>query len=193
MFSSFYTHVVLVISCVIFSFSFFSFVKRIQTSHHLFESTPISINYKYQSEISPRYIRNKRLPDTSNEQTNDKFLREKVLGSNETLSSTLHRFTFINPPKRVCRHSDETKDVMIMIVLSRGLNFDYRQAIRGTWGRNGKYQISNIYVQTIFFVGTDDTVQSAIRDEQAIFNDVIEIGTVFKNYLFSYSLNFCIY
>jgi hypothetical protein len=82
---------------------------------------------------------------------------------------------------------------MIMIVLSRGLNFDYRQAIRGTWGRNGKYLISNIYVQTIFFVGTDDTVQSAIRDEQAIFNDVIEIGTVFKNYLFSYSLNFCIY
>jgi len=67
---------------------------------------------------------------------------------------------------------------MIILVLSRGLNFDYRQAIRATWGRNGKYKKNNIYVQTIFFVGTDDSVQSAIRNEQAMFNDVVEIGKV---------------
>jgi hypothetical protein len=167
MFSSFYTHVVLVVSCVIFSCSFISFVKRIQTTNYLTES---SIN-------QPR-IRALNNDDKNrfDEQTNDKLLREKVLGSDKTLASILHRFTFLNPPKSVCSYSEDTEHLMIIIVLSRALNFDYRQAIRGTWGVNGEYEISRIHIQTIFFVGIDDSVRSAIRDEQTIFNDVIEIG-----------------
>jgi hypothetical protein len=180
MFPSFYTHVALVISCVIFSLSLFSFIKR---HDYLFQSTQISIGNIDQFQIHAPNIRNKRLLDISNEQTNEKILREKVLGSNKTLPSILHRFTFINPPRPVCIYPKDTKHFMIIIVLSRGLNFDYRQAIRATWGRNGKYKKNNIYLQTIFFVGTDDNVQLAIRDEQAIFNDVIEIG----NFLFTLS------
>jgi hypothetical protein len=65
---------------------------------------------------------------------------------------------------------------MIIIVLSHALNLDYRQAIRATWGRKGKYKSNNIFVQTIFFVGIDDSLQSAIRNEQSLFNDVIEIS-----------------
>jgi len=177
--SLFYTHIILVISCVIFSFSLFSFIKRIQTHHYIFQSTKISINYNnhdYQTQIPAFTIRNKKLPDISNEQINEKFLREKILGSNKTFHSILHRFTFINPPKTVCTYPKDTQHFMIIVVLSRGLNFDYRQAIRATWGRKEEYKQSTIYVQTIFFVGIDDSVQSAVRDEQAMFNDVIEIG-----------------
>jgi hypothetical protein len=181
MVSSFYIHIVLIVSCVIFSFSLFSFIKHNQTHHYVFSSTQTSSSYNYhdyQSQITTFTIRNKKPSNRLNEQTNEKFLQEKVLGSNKTFQSILHRFTFINPSKSVCIYPNDTQHFMIILVLSRGLNFDYRQAIRATWGRNGKYKKNNIYVQTIFFVGTDDSVQSAIRNEQAMFNDVVEIGKV---------------
>lgn len=179
MFSSFYTHIAVVISCIIFSFSLFLFIKRSQTHHYIYISTQTSNNYYYhdsQNQIPIVNIRNKKLSNRLNEQINEKFLREKVLGSNKTFQSILHRFTFINPPKTVCIYPKDTKNFLIILVLSRGLNFDYRQVIRATWGRNGKFKKNNIHVKTVFFVGTDDTVQLAIRDEQAMFNDVIEIG-----------------
>ena len=103
-------------------------------------------------------------------------ISEKILGSNERNSSIFNRFTFINPLKSICTNLQDTKHSMIIVVLSRGLNFDYRQAVRATWGRNRNYKSSNIYIQTVFFVGTADSVQLAIRNEQAMFNDVIEIG-----------------
>lgn len=175
MFSPFYTHIVLVVSCVIFSYSFVSFVKRIQTSDYLYQSTESPTDYEYQQRVPVSNNENRKSREDSND---DKLLREKILGSSKTSSSILHRFIFLNPPKSVCNYSDleDTNYFMIIVVLSRALNFDYRQAIRGTWGRNGKCKTSHIHIQTIFFVGTDDSVQTAIRDEQAIFNDVIEIG-----------------
>jgi len=177
MFSSFCIHVVLVISCVLFTFSYFSFIKRAQTYPNAFQSTKTSLIPNYTdsvSQFSSFNITNKNLP---NEQTVDeRFLREKILGSSKIHNSILNRFTFINPQKSVCSYPKDTQHFMIIVILSRGLNFNFRQAIRATWGHNGKHKGSHIYVQTVFFVGTDDTVQSAIRDEQAMFNDVIEIG-----------------
>jgi hypothetical protein len=179
----FYAHIVLAISCITFILSFIVFINRIQTHHNLLQSDETIVIYNYDdSQIQPPsydIINRNKNSDTSDEQTNEKLLREKVLGSNKTFNTILDRLTFINPPKLVCVYPKFTEHFMLILVLSRGLNFDYRQAIRATWGRNGKFKKSNISVKTIFFVGTDDTVQSAIRNEQAIFNDVIEIGERF--------------
>ncbi len=179
----FYAHIVLAISCITFILSFIVFINRIQTHHNLLQSDETIVIYNYDdSQIQPPsydIINRNKNSDTSDEQTNEKLLREKVLGSNKTFNTILDRLTFINPPKLVCVYPKFTEHFMLILVLSRGLNFDYRQAIRATWGRNGKFKKSNISVKTIFFVGTDDTVQSAIRNEQTIFNDVIEIGERF--------------
>jgi hypothetical protein len=173
MLSSFYTHIALFISCVIFLFSFVSFIIRIQTHSDLFQSTQTLIIPNHQESQTTQITNLTNTPDV---QTDDIFLREKILGLNRTNQTVFDRFIFINSPKVTCNYVEDTQHFMVIIILSRALNFDYRQVIRATWGRNGKYKLSNIYVQTVFFVGTDDSVQSAIRNEQAIFNDVIEIG-----------------
>ena len=173
MFSPFYTHIVLVISCVIFSCSFVSFVKRIQSPNYLYQSTENPADYVYRQRSSVTDNEDRKFREDSI--MRNRF-EKKFSVSSKTLSSILHRFIFLNPPKLICNDSEDTDHLMIIIVLSRALNFDYRQAIRGTWGQNGKYKHSRIHIQTIFFVGTDDSVISGIRDEQAIFNDVIEIG-----------------
>jgi hypothetical protein len=180
MVSSFYTRIVLVISCLTFTFSLVSLINRIQVQQNLFESSEALVVIDYvESQIqSPSSNASK---NTSDEQTVEKYLREKVLGSNKTYNTILDRFIFINPPKSTCIYPKDTQHFMLILVLSRGLNFDYRQAIRATWGRNGKYKNNNIHIKTIFFVGTDDSVQLAIRSEQAIFNDVIEIGKKIKS------------
>lgn len=183
MLSSYYTHITLVLSCIIFSFSFFSLIKRIQTHHnvYLLRETAITNSYDdYQSSAIAFTTKNKKISNRTDEQINEKYLREKILGTNKISQSILHRFKFINPPKSVCTYPKDTRKFMIILILSRGLNFDYRQVIRATWGRNGKHRNNNFHIKTIFFVGTDDTVQSAIRDEQKMFNDVVEIGKKFK-------------
>ncbi|CAF1292247.1 unnamed protein product [Rotaria sp. Silwood1] len=187
MLSPFYTHVLLIISCVIFLFSAFSFIKRIQIHPNLIQSTTTILvynNYDSQNQLTSSItINNTKHLDTSHEQINERLLREKVLASNKGNTSILDRLTFVNPPKTICIYPKDGHEFVIFIVLSRALNFDFRQAIRATWGRNGKYTKYNIHLRTIFFVGTDDSVQSAIRLEQALFNDVVET-VIPENYPF---------
>ena len=175
MFSSVFTHIVLVISCVIFLLSFVRFINRIQTHHTLYRSETFIINHYDESPIQSSTVHIPRKTH-SDEPTNERVRRENVLGSNKTYETILDRLTFIEPPEPACIYPKETQHFMLILVLSRGLNFDYRQSIRATWGRTQKYKRNNIYVKTLFFVGTDDSVQLAIRDEQRTFNDVIEIG-----------------
>ncbi|CAF0778049.1 unnamed protein product [Rotaria sordida] len=187
MLSPCYTHVLLIISCIIFFFSAISFIKRIQIHSNLTQPTQIlSVydNHHSQNQFSSyTTIINKNHLNTSDEQINERFLNKKVLALNKTYNSILDRLTFINPPKSICIYPKHTQNFIVFIVLSRALNFDFRQAIRATWGRNGKYKQYNIHVQTIFFVGTDDSVQSAIRLEQSLFNDVVEV-VIPENYPF---------
>lgn len=160
---SFFTNIVLLCSWLIFLLSLYLFVKREE-----FEEIP---SYeKYHIGINRSKLRDEK------QDSHDEYLRGQILGFNKTIPSMLDRFTYSNPLKSICTNLNDTEYLMIIIVLSRGLNFDYRQAIRATWGRNGKYSTSRIHIQTIFFVGIDDSVQSAIQDEQTIFNDVVEIG-----------------
>lgn len=172
--SSFYTHIAVACSCVTFLVSLVLFVKRIQFPYDLDQSTEIDTDYHYL--IDTWDSGDDKFSETLNKSINQGYLREKVLGFNRTSPSILQRFIFINPSKAVCTYSDDTEHFMVIVVLSRALNFDYRQAIRTTWGSNGKWPSRRTHVQTVFFVGIDDSVQSAIRAEQAIFNDVIEIG-----------------
>ncbi|CAF0977884.1 unnamed protein product [Adineta steineri] len=182
MFSPFCTHLILIVSCVVFIFSYFSYIKRIQTYQQSLQLTSkllTSTSNDFQNQFSSINLTTKTITDT----TDEKLLREKILGSSDINHSMLSRFTFINPPKPVCNYPKYTQQFMIIVVLSRGINFDYRQVIRATWGRNGKYKNYNIFIQTIFFVGTDDTVQLAVRNEQAMFNDVVEMN-IPENYPF---------
>jgi hypothetical protein len=177
MLSSFYIHTVLVISCVVFAYSLVTFILRLENRYNLFQDKPTVLVYNYdQTGLFSLKNLSKHATDFPVIPTSEMYLRKQILGSNETNSSIFNRFTYINPSKSVCTHLNHTKNSLIIIVLSPALNFDYRQAIRATWGRNGKYKFSNIYIQTIFFVGTDDSVHLGIRNEQEIFNDVIEIG-----------------
>ena len=176
--SSFYTHIGLLISCIIFSFSLFSLIKRIQTDHDFIcSSTQRSIHKNSVEHQNYTFtFENRKIFNRLNDEQNEKSIREKILGSNKTFQSILHRFTFINPPKLICNYPKNTENFLIILVLSRGLNIDFRQVIRATWGRNRKYKQNNIYIKTIFFVGIDDSVQYAIQDEQIMFNDVVQIG-----------------
>jgi len=170
--SSFYTHIVLYISCILFIFSFFTFLIHLKIHFNPFQSKQtVLIHNDY--PIQAAFPQTKH---TKNYFTDDLSLRQKILGTNSKQRSIFNRFTYLNPPKLSCRNLKNPNNSMIIIVLSRALNLDYRQAIRATWGREGKYKSNNISVQTIFFVGIDDSLQSAIRNEQNLFNDVIEIS-----------------
>lgn len=179
MFSSFYTHIVLVISILIFLFSYYSYLQRVPTNRHSIPSTAPKLSRTRSTETnvtdddSLLFTIGARTSDVT---TDEEPVRRRVLGTHRGKSSPLSRFTFINPPKPVCNYPKDPSKMMVIVVLSRGLNFDYRQVIRATWGRSGKYSSSDISVQTVFFVGTDDSVQGAVRHEQVTFNDVVEIG-----------------
>ena len=185
MFSPFYIHILLTMSCFIFSCSLFHFIIHIQIYHQLHQltdSTVFNNNHDFESKFSSFKITISNLLNASDERTNKKAIREKVFSSNKTYQSILDRFVFVNPPNPACIYSNNTENVMIIIVLSRATNFDFRQAIRATWGRNGKYKNYDTDVRTLFFVGVDDMVHLAVRNEQTLFNDVIEIGRlIFKN------------
>lgn len=172
MHSSFYIHIALVFSSIIFSFSFFSLIKRLPAYRDVSLSSKIRIRINSNSHNSSIIFKTK----IRKKETNDEYLQEKILGSNKTSQSILHRFKFINPSKLICNYPNDTQNFMIILILSRGLNFDYRQVIRATWGRNGKYKKTHIHIKTVFFVGTDDSVQLALRTEQTMFNDVVEVG-----------------
>jgi hypothetical protein len=170
--SSFYIQIVLYIVCILFIFSFFTFLTNLKIHFNLFQSKQTVLIHNYYS-IQATFPQIKHAKTYF---TDDLSLRQKILGTNSKKHSIFNRFTYLNPPKLSCRNLQNPNNSMIIIVLSHALNLDYRQAIRATWGRKGKYKSNNIFVQTIFFVGIDDSLQSAIRNEQSLFNDVIEIS-----------------
>ena len=179
MLSSSSTHVLLLISSVVFSWSFVSFILRLTVINELLilheDSFPIKHQFVFNAvyHLKPESQFVARVPHVSPEQL---LLVDNSISTRKTYRSVLDRFVFVNSPNPTCTYPRNPEEFLIIVVLSRATNFDYRQAIRATWGRNGKYKKSPIHIQTIFFVGTDDSVQSAIRNEQVIFNDVIEIG-----------------
>lgn len=177
MLSPLYTHILLIISALIFLFAFSSFFFRLSSDVPEHSQTiVVYIDPDMQDKVITNSIPNSNLFNNSKEQINELFLGGNVVKSNQTSHSILDRFTFINPTKPICVYPNETENVVIIVVLSRALNFDHRVAIRATWGRSGKYKDYNIHVKTIFFVGTDDSVQLAIQSEKSMFNDVVEIG-----------------
>ena len=176
-------HIILIISCLIFSSSLYSSFFRIRTYYDYRAREELKNELQYKNELYLTKNQRRQYANLLTAKTHENTLRKTILGSDEKSQSTLHRFSFINPIKPICQYRNTTEDLLIILVLSRGLNFDYRQAIRGTWGQNNFYQEYNIRVQTIFFVGTDDTVQFAVRTEQTIFNDIVEIG-IPENYPF---------
>lgn len=189
-----YIHIILLISCAVFSYSAFAFIKRVQASRNLIPSQRNLLIYDYHEPEKQGFnyvnLYNQTQSDASNGQIDEKTLRQRVFGSEKAKNPILDRFTYINPPKPICNYPMNTDDYVIFIVLSRGLNFDFRQAIRATWGRNGKQKGYNTQIQTIFFVGTHDGVDKTIRLEQEAFNDVVEISKFTKNLI---SLHFHIY
>jgi hypothetical protein len=177
--SSFHTHILLFFACTSFFFSFFVLLTRIEIHFNTFQTKRTLLIYDhYQSPATFLSIgnRTKYIQTFTNEQIDDISLRQKVLGANTTKNSIFNRFIFNNPSKPICNNFKDPNKSIILIVLSRALNLDYRQAIRATWGRSITYKSTNITVKTIFFVGTDDSIYSAIRAEQAIFNDIVEIS-----------------
>ena len=169
----------LLVSIVIFVLTSLQLIRSLAKHHD--QTEPVPINPRHEQSQSSVVTRTARGPnelpvELSPEWKHEQALREKTLGSRRTFRSVFDRFSFINPPKPVCTHPKDSNNFLIIIVLSRGLNFDYRQVIRATWGNNGQQKTSKIVVQTLFFVGTDDSVDLAIRSEQQMFNDVIEIG-----------------
>jgi hypothetical protein len=176
---SFYTDIILLLACILFIFSLANLLIRLEINFDSFQSQQTFFIYNsYPTPTTLPRIRNvpKKLMSFTGQPTKDLSLRQKVLGTNSNNHSIFHRFEFINPPKSVCTNLQTLNNSMIIVVLSRTLNLDYRQAIRATWGRNEKYKSSNITIQTIFFVGVDDSLHSSIRNEQIIFNDIIEIS-----------------
>ncbi|CAF0874565.1 unnamed protein product [Didymodactylos carnosus] len=116
------------------------------------------------------------------------FDKEFVQQQQQSLESAniVERFLYNNPPNTknpICSRTNRAQGInlLMILVLSRALNFDYRMAIRSTWGRN--IQRNGLQIQTVFFVGTDDSSQYAIRNEQVMFNDVVEVG-IPENYPF---------
>jgi hypothetical protein len=169
---SFYAHVSFVVSIVVFVFSLLSFLWRFRNDcsphevcqHWWFNNQPIptmpTVSVVHQENI----------------QQNEDVRRRQVLGADQEFVSLFDRFTFVNPYNMMRFDTNTMERTVLIIVLSRAINFNFRQTIRATWGRNAKYKSSSIDVRTLFFVGLDDSVRLAIRNEQALFRDVIEIG-----------------
>ena len=183
MFLAFCIRNALIVSVLIFVLSSFQLIWNVANRHARTE--PVHVNPRNQPNQSsvgvlPAGGANDLHFELSAEREHEQLVREKILGANRTFRSVFDRFTFINPPRPVCIYPEDSSNFLIILVLSRGLNFDYRQVIRATWGTNGKQKTSKIVVQTLFFVGTDDSVDLAIRNEQQMFNDVIEIGKLVR-------------
>ena len=179
MFSSRNNVKVLCISWIIFSLSFLSFLKRFERHNQSFQ--PIRSNFVlkvFQNDIVtiPRES-NKKVFDNSCVRIRTKSI---ILQENNSASGMIHhfifdRFNYINPPKIQCNDLKDAKNSMIMIILSRAMNIEYRQAIRNTWARTNQFYFNNISLHRVFFVAVGDSFQSTVRNEQNLFNDVVEI------------------
>ena len=167
-----WTHMILLISLILLFFSILNLFLRSQTHVNIFQS---------QQTI---YIRNEYIQEAKNSSPNvqDSEInsRQNILGTDSRSKSIFNRFEYVNPSNLFCNHLTSPENTLVIIVLSRALNLDYRQAIRATWGRNHHYTTTNITVHTVFFVGIDDSLESAIRIEQSLFNDIVEISKLNK-------------
>lgn len=169
MFLSLFTHILFTISCVIFTYSCFSFVVRIQVAEFSFQlDEQLSWNTHHQYKLF-KLVENETAFILPNKPAQIKI----SVKENPTI---LDRFSFVNPPLPVCKDTYGTDNFMIILVLSRSVNIDYRHVIRATWGAEGVHTTTSLHIKTIFFVGIDDASRSTIQLEQKMFNDVIEIG-----------------
>jgi hypothetical protein len=66
-------------------------------------------------------------------------------------------------------------NIIIIVVLSKAVNIEVRDAIRRTWGFNRSYFNNGLRVKILFLVGTDDFMTNRVRMEQVVFDDVIQV------------------
>ena len=168
--SSNLTQKILTISYVIFCFSSISFIYRVWP---FFQMSSISEDSHRQFQ---RFSNEEQQLEYKLSIGRSRSSRYESNFQHQNDSSLLGRFWFINPSRQICDSSKNSENVLILLVLSRAQNLDFRQTIRATWGRKGTYKNYDIRVQPIFFVGTDDRTQSSIRLEQTLFDDVVLIG-----------------
>lgn len=145
-FFSFSITVLIILSILVQKFSFHSYY--IQHKEYN-EISTININHGTLSLpeniiTSPNYF--------TKDITNEKYLREEVLGKNMTHNSVFNHLKFINTPKPIYSSLQNPNDSIKIIVLSQTNNFDIPQAIRATWGRATKYESTNIFVQANFLL-----------------------------------------
>jgi hypothetical protein len=162
----------LYIASILFLLSFLTVLIRLENHLNAHQSNQtFDIHHYHRPQSAFSFTHN--VTKLTNEQLNEISLRKKVLGTNVLTHSIFNHFIFINPNRMKFKNMNNS---MIIVVLSRTLNFDYRQAIRATWGRKDTYKSSSISIETIFFVGMDDSNELSIRNEQIIFNDLVQIG-----------------
>lgn len=73
---------------------------------------------------------------------------------------------------------------MTILVLSKAVNIEVRDAIRRTWGFYRFYRDKKLRIKILFLVGIDDFMTQRIRMEQIVFDDVIQV-TIPDMYSFS--------
>ena len=178
MLSSIFTHAILFLSSVILLLLVLVCTIQLPIRLHVYSVREPVLLFGYsQQPVSIEAMKNasEKLKQSLSKQTTSRSTTQLFSHSNGS-SSLLHRLTFSNPAQSICTSLPETNLTLVIIVLSRAVHFDHRQAIRATWGRSGKHASHKMHVKTIFFVGTDDRTQLAIRNEQKVFGDVVEIG-----------------
>ena len=67
-------------------------------------------------------------------------------------------------------------DVVPIIVMSKAVSIEVRDAVRRTWGFDRAYANNTLRIKTFFLVGTDDFMTQRIRMEQVMFDDVIHVN-----------------
>ena len=63
-----------------------------------------------------------------------------------------------------------------IMVLSKAVSIEVRDAIRRTWGFNRRYLNDTLQLKVLFLVGTDDFMTQRTRMEQVVFDDVIQVN-----------------
>ena len=168
------THAIRYLASVILLLSFLVCTIQLPTYVHAHSGREtISVFKRSQQPVISNPSQNLR--NWSSNRTTTKSIAHFPLHSNAS-SSILRRLTFLNPAQPICASLTDTNMTLMLIVLSNAIHFNHRQAIRATWGRTGKHGSYTTHVKAVFFVGTDDRAQTAIRNEQALFGDVVEIG-----------------
>ena len=71
-----------------------------------------------------------------------------------------------------------------IMVISKAVNIEVRDAIRRTWGFYRQYRNNTLRIKILFIIGTDDFMSQRIIMEQNVFDDVIQV-TIPDVYSFS--------